>query len=70
MELKENTKMKIVIIDYANHKINIISNNSIDFDCLENEHNWDENSYLIENHNFDNSNSDFMVCEDLTIDIN
>ena len=35
-----------------------------------NEHDDDLNNYLIENHNFDNSSSDFMVCEDLKITIN
>ena len=69
MELEENTEMRIVIINYSNHEINIISNNSINFDCLENEHNGNLNNYLIENHNFDNSNSDFMVVEELKINI-
>lgn len=69
MELKENTEMKIVIIDYSNHEINIISNNSINFDCLENEHYNDLESYLVEEHDYDNSNGDFMVVEELKINI-
>tara|TARA_Y100001973_G_C5201886_1_gene338443 strand:+ start:1042 stop:1236 length:195 start_codon:yes stop_codon:yes gene_type:complete len=61
---------KFVIIDYSTGTIEIISYNNINWDCLENEHDNDIESYLTEEHNFNSSNMHYLETDRLTIQYN
>ena len=67
MEMKECSNMKVVILDYEDGSIRILNSDLINFDCLENEHNNDLESYLFDQHDYNNSMSHYMVTDDLKI---
>ncbi len=69
MDMQECSNMKVVILDYRDCSIRIISSENINFHLLEEEHNNDFESYLTEEENF-NSDCYYMVTDDLTITFN
>ena len=58
---------KFIIIDYTTSTIEIIGYNSINWDCLENEHDNCVGSYLTEEHGYNDSTMHYMETDRITI---
>jgi len=66
--LKECSNMKIVIMDYRNSSVKIISSENINFYLLEEEYDNDIESYLLSEEEY-HSDCYYMVSDNLTINI-
>ena len=70
MDMKECSNMKVIILDYRDGSVRIISSENINFHLLEEEHNNDFESYLIEEENYHSSDCEYMVSDNLEITFN